>query len=71
MARTAQPDSVDSQFFIVLDDAARSALAKANTYQIIGTVTSGMDTVDAIAGAADKEAPTVPVVMTSVTVANP
>lgn len=71
MARTKNPDSVDSQFFIVLDDSARTSLASANTYQIVGTVTSGMDTVDAIAGAADKDAPTVPVVMTSVTVANP
>ena len=49
MARTAEPDSVGSQFFIVLDDAAEPALASANTYQIIGEVTAGMDVVDAIA----------------------
>jgi cyclophilin family peptidyl-prolyl cis-trans isomerase len=71
MARTSQPNSVDSQFFIVVDDSARAALARYNTYQIIGTVTSGMATVDAIASAADKENPTNPVIMTSVTVANP
>ena len=49
MARTAEPDSVGSQFFIVLDDAAEPALASANTYQIIGEVTAGMDVVDTIA----------------------
>jgi cyclophilin family peptidyl-prolyl cis-trans isomerase len=71
MARTSQPNSVGSQFFIVLDDAARTALASANTYQIIGTVSSGMDAVDAIATAADQENPTNPVVMTKVTVSTP
>ena len=71
MARTSQPNSVNSQFFIVLDDSAQSALASANTYQIIGEVTSGMDVVDKIAAAADKEIPTNPVVMTAVTVSNP
>jgi cyclophilin family peptidyl-prolyl cis-trans isomerase len=71
MARTPQPNSVGSQFFIVLSDDARSALASANTYQIIGTVSSGMDAVDAIAAAADAELPSNPVVMTKVTVTNP
>jgi cyclophilin family peptidyl-prolyl cis-trans isomerase len=71
MARTAEPDSVGSQFFVVLDDAAREALASYNTYQIIGTVASGMDVVDAIAAAADAENPTHPVAMTKVTVSNP
>ncbi len=71
MARTAAPNSVGSQFFIVLDDGARPALASANTYQIIGTVSSGMDAVDAIAAAADAENPSQPVVMSRVTVANP
>jgi cyclophilin family peptidyl-prolyl cis-trans isomerase len=71
MARTPQPNSVGSQFFIVLDDSARGSLASANTYQIIGTVTSGMDAVDAIAAAADAENPSNPVVMTKVTVSNP
>ncbi len=73
MARTAAPNSVGSQFFIVLDDAAAKSLSdpKYNNYQIIGKVTSGMETVDAIAAAADKENPTNPVVMTDVSVATP
>jgi cyclophilin family peptidyl-prolyl cis-trans isomerase len=71
MARTAEPNSVGSQFFIVTSDDARDALASYNTYQIIGTVTSGMETADAITAAADAELPSDPVVMTSVTVANP
>lgn len=71
MARTSAPNSVGSQFFIVLDDGARAALAQANTYQIIGTVSSGMDAADAIAAAADKELPSNPIAMTKVTVSNP
>jgi peptidyl-prolyl cis-trans isomerase B (cyclophilin B) len=72
MARTLQPDSVGSQFFIVLDDGAREALVSANTYQIIGHVTAGMETADAIAdAAAGVELPGDPVEMTQVTVANP
>ena len=39
--------------------------------QIIGAVTSGMETVDAIAGAADAENPSKPVPITTATVANP
>jgi cyclophilin family peptidyl-prolyl cis-trans isomerase len=69
MARTLAPDSVGSQFFIVLDDAARGSLAQANTYQIIGSVTAGMEAADAIAAAADAELPSDPVVMTDVGVA--
>ena len=49
MARTSPPNSEGSQFFIVLDDGAASALASVNTYAIVGQVTSGMDVVDAIA----------------------
>ncbi len=71
MARSSQPNSVGSQFFIVLDDGARGDLAKYNTYQIIGTVTSGMEVADAIAAAADGENPTNPVEMTKVSVATP
>ena len=48
MARTSQPNSVGSQFFIVLDDKDADVLGSANTYQIIGNVTSGMDVADAI-----------------------
>jgi cyclophilin family peptidyl-prolyl cis-trans isomerase len=69
MARSSQPNSAGSQFFIVLDDGAQASLASANTYQIIGAATKGMDVVDAIAAAADAEKPSKPVVMTKVTVA--
>jgi cyclophilin family peptidyl-prolyl cis-trans isomerase len=71
MARTQAPNSVGSQFFIVLDDSARSSLAAANTYQIIGSVTEGMETADKIADAADAELPTNPVAMKDVSVSNP
>jgi cyclophilin family peptidyl-prolyl cis-trans isomerase len=72
MARTSQPDSVGSQFFIVLDDSARGALASANTYQIIGSVANGMETADAIATAAKGvELPSDPVAMTDVSVKTP
>jgi cyclophilin family peptidyl-prolyl cis-trans isomerase/curved DNA-binding protein CbpA len=71
MARTSQPNSVGSQFFIVLDDKDAAVLASANTYQIIGSVTSGMETADAIYQAAGgQELPTNPVVMNKVTVAS-
>jgi cyclophilin family peptidyl-prolyl cis-trans isomerase len=49
MARTPQPDSQGSQFFIVLDDEARLSLDQARTYVIFGRVTAGMDVVDRIA----------------------
>ena len=75
MARTQQPNSVGSQFFIVLDDQAAGALSAANTYQIIGEVTSGMDAVDAIAAMPNTGDPSNsavnPVPMTKVTVATP
>lgn len=70
MARTPAPDSVGSQFFIVLDDLAEPALVSANTYQIIGSVTSGMETADAIAADADAENPSDPVEMTDVSVSS-
>jgi cyclophilin family peptidyl-prolyl cis-trans isomerase len=63
---------VGSQFFIVTDDGAEGALAQYNTYQIIGTVTSGMEAADAITEAAGGvEIPASPVVMTDVSVATP
>jgi cyclophilin family peptidyl-prolyl cis-trans isomerase len=71
MARTSAPNSVGSQFFIVLDDKDRAVLESANTYQIIGTVTSGMESIDAIYAAADAELPTNPVAMDKVTVTTP
>lgn len=71
MARTDAPNSVGSQFFIVLDDRVEGILASRNTYQIIGEVSDGMDAVDAIHAAADGQLPSNPVKMTKVTVANP
>jgi peptidyl-prolyl cis-trans isomerase B (cyclophilin B) len=75
MARSNQPNSVGSQFFIVTDDAAEQALAdpQYNNYQIIGTVTSGMETVDAIVNAPRnaQDFPDTPVVMNDVSVATP
>lgn len=71
MARTPQPDSQGSQFFIVLDDSAALSLAMANTYAIMGEVTEGMEVADAIAAAADRELPSDPVRMTDVSVATP
>ena len=49
MARTSEPHSQGSQFFIVLDDGARQSLDSARTYAIFGRVVEGMDVVDAIA----------------------
>ena len=71
MARSSRPDSQGSQFFIVLDDEAAFSLEMANTYAIMGEVTSGMEVADAIAAAADREQPTDPVLMTDVSVATP
>ncbi len=75
MARTEDPDSVGSQFFIVLDDAAQSGLARENTYQIIGEVSAGMETVDTIAAMPNtggrENAAVDPVAMDRVTVTNP
>jgi cyclophilin family peptidyl-prolyl cis-trans isomerase len=75
MARTSAPNSVGSQFFIVLDDAAAQALASYNTYQIIGHVTTGMDAVDAIAAMPNSGEPNNAAIedipITKVTVATP
>ncbi|MEO5919359.1 MAG: peptidylprolyl isomerase [Candidatus Limnocylindrales bacterium] len=71
MARSSQPNSQGSQFFIVLADDAAQALASYNTYAIFGEVTAGMEAVDSVAAAADQELPTNPIVMDSVTVTNP
>jgi cyclophilin family peptidyl-prolyl cis-trans isomerase len=72
MARSSQPDSQGSQFFIVLSDGARDTLASYNTYAIFGHVTAGMDVADAItAAAAGAEIPSSPIAMDKVTVSNP
>lgn len=74
MARSSAPNSQGSQFFIVLDDSARSALA-ARTYAIIGNVVQGMDVVDQIAAGPNSGSPKntalLPVTMTRVTVQQP
>ena len=72
MARSSAPDSVGSQFFIVLDDKDGDVLKSANTYQIIGNVTQGMETADAIfAASGGVELPPNPIKITTATVANP
>ena len=75
MARTSQPHSEGSQFFIVLSDSAIQALASANTYAIMGHVTSGMEVVDAIAAmpnsGGDANAAVDPLPMTKVTITTP
>jgi peptidyl-prolyl cis-trans isomerase B (cyclophilin B) len=75
MARTPNPHSEGSQFFIVLNDRAQGSLGSANTYAIMGHVTSGMDVVDAIAAmpnsGGDANAALDPVPMTHVTISNP
>jgi cyclophilin family peptidyl-prolyl cis-trans isomerase len=72
MARSQAPNSVGSQFFIVLDDKDGEILSQANTYQIIGDVTSGMDVADAIfVASAGVELPADPVPITTATVATP
>jgi peptidyl-prolyl cis-trans isomerase B (cyclophilin B) len=72
MAKTTQPNSANSQFFIVLADLP--TLPK--DYQIFGSVTAGMDTVDAIAampnsGDQSGNQALQPVAMDKVTVSNP
>jgi cyclophilin family peptidyl-prolyl cis-trans isomerase len=74
MARTPQPNSQGSQFFICLDDL-RESLDKAGGYVILGTVTKGMDVVDAIAAEPNSGPPAnqalTPEAMTKVTVSTP
>jgi peptidyl-prolyl cis-trans isomerase B (cyclophilin B) len=76
MARTSQPNSQGSQFFIVLDDQAGPALESYRTYAIFGSVVTGMETVDKIAAMpnsgdqAGNQAVN-PVAMTTVTVTTP
>jgi peptidyl-prolyl cis-trans isomerase B (cyclophilin B) len=75
MARTSQPHSEGSQFFIVLSDDAIQALASANTYAIMGHVTAGMDVVDTIAALPNSGDPSNaainPVPMTKITITTP
>ena len=71
MARTQEANSQDSQFFIVMSDAAGPVLASYNTYAIFGTVIEGMDVADAIYAAADGELPSHPIAMDRVIVSSP
>jgi cyclophilin family peptidyl-prolyl cis-trans isomerase len=77
MARSSEPDSVGSQFFVVLSDEAATALAdpRYNNYQIVGEVTTGMDVVDTIAAmpndGSEMNLATNPVAITKTSVANP
>jgi peptidyl-prolyl cis-trans isomerase B (cyclophilin B) len=73
MARTPNPDSQGSQFFIVLSNGADEGLKQAQyPYAILGEVTSGMEVVDAIAAmpnsGGQENAALDPVAMTLVTV---
>lgn len=72
MARTAQPNSQGSQFFIVVEDSPHLA---SGGYTIFGRVVSGLEVADAIVGAPrtgpDGDLAAEPIVMTRVTVARP
>jgi len=61
----AGPNTNGSQFFICHQDLT-GRLPK--NYTLFGQVTKGLDVVDAIASAADKENPSDPVAMTNVTI---
>ena len=62
MARSQDPDSANSQFFIMFDDGA----FLNGQYTVVGRVISGMEVVDAIAKG---EPPATPDMMAKVTVA--
>ena len=65
MARSQDPDSASSQFFIVVGDAG----FLDNQYTVFGEVTEGMDVADAIVAAPKRgESPVEPVKIESVTV---
>jgi cyclophilin family peptidyl-prolyl cis-trans isomerase len=72
MAKTQEPNSASSQFFIILEDLG-AGLEKR--YQVFGNVVEGMDVVDAIAAMPNGGPPgneaIEPVPMNTVTVANP
>jgi peptidyl-prolyl cis-trans isomerase B (cyclophilin B) len=76
MARTQQPDSQGSQFFVVLTDEAQGSLMSAAfPYALFGEVTTGMETVDKIAAMPNSGPPSnsavQPVTMDRVTVTTP
>lgn len=73
MARTSQPNSQGSQFFIVVADSPH--LSTSGDYVIFGRVTAGIDVVDQIVAGPrtgpDDDLAANPVVMTHVTVQAP
>lgn len=72
-ARTPDPDSAGSQFFIVLEDAPNNHLALDNKYAGFGKVIEGMDVVTAVAKVETDmyDRPVKPVVMKTVTIEGP
>jgi cyclophilin family peptidyl-prolyl cis-trans isomerase len=80
LANTGAANSANSQFFIVLSDAAWTA-STPKTYAIFGNVTSGLDVVDRIAlvptggepgaNGAPPSLPLQPIVITGTTVTTP
>ncbi|WCM86516.1 peptidylprolyl isomerase [Acidovorax sp. NCPPB 3576] len=75
MARTGNPDSATSQFFInVKDNAMLNATSEGNGYAVFGKVVSGTDVVDKIKAVSTgnkgmhQNVPATPVVITSATV---
>ncbi|WP_311221064.1 MULTISPECIES: peptidylprolyl isomerase [unclassified Acidovorax] len=74
MARTNNPNSATSQFFInVKDNAMLNATGEGNGYAVFGKVVAGTDVVDKIKGVATsnkgphQNVPTTPVTITSAT----
>jgi cyclophilin family peptidyl-prolyl cis-trans isomerase len=59
MAKTSQPNSATSEFFINVQDNGQYPNFDS-TYTVFGTVTSGKDVVDAIANAPVTENPNIP-----------
>ena len=79
MARTSDPDSATTQFFINLKDNRGTldpgGVSGADGYAVFGVVVRGMDVVDAIAavnvvdsGSGERSQPVSPVIIGSVTV---
>ncbi len=68
MARTAEPNSAGSQFFLVIGDA-NGALASTGTYAVFGHIVEGQDISEAINALGNAaEEPTKVVAITSVTI---
>jgi len=71
MAKTAEPNSTGSQFFVVTGDP--SALNSAGTYSLFGRVTAGTEVVDAIGSSPTAgpsgDSPTKQITINSITIA--